>query len=89
MDWLFAFSPGLQRQSEQAIWLSLLPIALGHAASLALVAVLLVMALGAWFVYRCFGLAILRQKWVNFDLIWAVALLVVGSLALARGMAIL
>lgn len=42
MGWLFALSLGLQRQSERAIWISLLPIAAGHAASLALVAVLVV-----------------------------------------------
>src|SRR5512134_2626812 len=38
MGWLFALSVGLQRQSDRAIWSSLLPIAAGHAASLALVA---------------------------------------------------
>ena len=42
MGWLFALSVGLQRQSERAIWLSLLPIAAGHAASLLLVAVLVI-----------------------------------------------
>lgn len=187
MGWLFALSLGLQRQSERAIWLSLLPIAAGHAASLALVAVLVlagaqfisteilkvatavaligfgiyktlnyyrhprwvgmqvgladlawwsflmamahgaglmiapslvsmaaphgahhhghvtsaasslnvslgvlfhtlsmlvVMAVVAWFVYKYVGLAVLQRRWVNFDLIWAVALLVVGSVAL-------
>ena len=199
MGWLFALSLGLQRQSERAIWVSLLPIAAGHAASLVLVAglvlagaqfvstavlqlltalvligfglykifnyyrhprwvgmqvsmkdlvwwsflmamahgaglmvapvllsmtsapsemaahadhaahvghvvqqaslassgldmsmgvflhtaaMLLVMALIAWIVYRRVGLAILRQRWVNFDLIWAVALLIAGGAAL-------
>ncbi|MDT8305111.1 MAG: hypothetical protein RRC07_04190 [Anaerolineae bacterium] len=200
MGWLFALSMGLQRQSERAIWVSLLPIAAGHAASLALVAVLViagaqflsttilelataavllsfglykiinhyrhprwvgmkigmrdlawwsflmavahgaglmiapfllgmtanasaggehaahashgaatlssgvemslsvavhtlsmlvVMALVAWIVYKRLGLAILRQRWVNFDLIWAVALLVVGGIALLSGVGIL
>lgn len=199
MGWLFALSLGLQRQSERAIWSSLLPIAAGHAASLALVAalvvagaqfisssvleiatallligfglykvfnyyrhprwvgmrvgmgdlawwsflmamahgaglmiapvvlaltagaamdhrttggghtahmsagagleislgvlihtlsMLVVMAVVAWFVYRRFGLSILRQHWVNFDLIWAAALLVVGFIALLNGLAI-
>lgn len=183
MGWLFALSLGLQQQNERAIWVSMLPIAAGHAASLAIVAVvvlagaqfissavlglatgllligfglykvfnyyrhprwvgmqvglrdlavwsflmatahgaglmvapvllgmaashgshytpttsganmslgllvhtlsmLAVMAVVAWFVYKRFGLAILRQRWVNFDLIWAVALLVVGAVAL-------
>lgn len=196
MGWLFALSLGLQRQSERAIWASLLPIAAGHAASLLLVAalvlagaqfistsilelltalaligfglykivnyyrhprwvgmqvsmkdlawwsflmamahgaglmvapallsmtsaqsdmathgehaghvvqqagmassslemslgvllhtgaMLLVMALVAWIVYRRVGLNILRKRWVNFDLIWAVALLIAGGAAL-------
>lgn len=197
MGWLFALSVGLQRQSERAIWVSLLPIAAGHAASLVLVAVvviagaqflsttilelataalllgfglykianyyrhprwvgmkvsmgdlvwwsflmavahgaglmiapfllgmtenasgagehmshgaatlssgvemslgvalhtasmLIVMALVAWIVYKRLGLAILRQRWVNFDLIWAVALLLVGGIALLSGLGVL
>jgi len=43
---------------------------------------LLVMALVAWIVYKKAGLAVLRTSWVNFDLIWAVALLIVGAVAL-------
>lgn len=43
---------------------------------------LVVMGSCAWLVYRKFGLAVLRQKWINFDLIWAVALLLVGIVAL-------
>jgi hypothetical protein len=38
MGWLFALARGLQQENERAIWTSLLPIAIGHAASLALVA---------------------------------------------------
>lgn len=45
-------------------------------------AMLVVMALVAWFVYKRFGLRILRSHWINFDLIWAAALLFVGSIAL-------
>jgi hypothetical protein len=188
MGWLFALSLGLQRRSERAIWVSLLPIAAGHAASIALVALLVlagsqlipttlmevatallligfgaykiayyyrhprwvgmkvglgdltwwsflmamahgaglmiapaligiaaghhthhllgggagvgvslgvlahtasmlvVMVIVAWFVYKRFGLAILRQQWVNFDLIWAVALLIVGGIALLNAL---
>jgi hypothetical protein len=47
---------------------------------------LVVMALVARIVYRKLGLAVLRRSWVNFDLIWAVALLVVGVLALTHAM---
>lgn len=50
---------------------------------------LIVMALVAWIVYRKFGLAILRSHWINFDLIWAAALLVVGVIALLGGLGIL
>lgn len=45
MGWLFAVALGLNRDSRRAMWLSLLPIALGHAASVAVV-VALVVALG-------------------------------------------
>jgi len=181
MGWLFALSMGLQQGSSRAIWRALLPITLGHAASVAAVAMvvlagaqfislaglqalmavaligfgvhkvvnyqrhprwvgmkvnaadltwwsflmatahgaglmvapvligiagvhaahghpaeaefalgigvhtlamLAVMAATAWIVYEKLGLAVLRSKWVNFDLIWAVALLVVGGMAL-------
>ncbi|MCC6165885.1 MAG: hypothetical protein IT329_01535 [Caldilineaceae bacterium] len=40
MGWLFALSLGLQQRSARAIWLALAPIALGHAAALAAVALL-------------------------------------------------
>lgn len=187
MGWLFALSLGLQQRSERAIWVSLFPIAAGHAASVAAVAgivlagmrfvssttlqwltavilsvfgvyklfnyyrhprwvgmkvgvrdlfvwsflmatahgaglmvvpallgvatihgshhgspdlqmppgagmflavgahtiaMLVVMGAIAWIVYKKLGLAVLRQKWINFDLIWAVALLLVGGIAL-------
>lgn len=179
MGWLFALALGLQQKSERAIWQSLVPISIGHAASILLVAglvlaagqlistatlrlvtaagllvfgifklfnyyrhprwvgmrdlffwsflmaaahgaglmvaptlleiagsrgdlqtwlssgagvlmgvglhtlsMLVVMAAVAAIVYRKLGLQILRQSWINFDLIWAVALLVVGLIAL-------
>lgn len=44
-------------------------------------AMLVVMAAVAWAVYKWVGLAVLRSRWVNFDLVWAVALLVVGVIA--------
>jgi len=45
-------------------------------------AMLAVMLVTALVVYRKLGLTILRRRWVNFDMIWAVALLVVGATAL-------
>ena len=42
MGWLFALSMGLQQRSERAIWVSFLPIAAGHAASIGVVALLIV-----------------------------------------------
>ena len=45
MGWLFAAGLGLNRNSERVVWLSLIPIALGHALAVALVLVA-VLALG-------------------------------------------
>lgn len=42
MGWLFAVALGLHRDSRRALWLSLLPIALGHAVSVAVVVALVV-----------------------------------------------
>jgi hypothetical protein len=42
MGWLFAVALGLHRRSRRVVWLSLLPIALGHALSVAVVAGLFV-----------------------------------------------
>ena len=47
MGWLFALALGLQRRSERAIALALIPIAAGHAVSVAAVAGA-VLALGTW-----------------------------------------
>ena len=57
---------------------------LGLALALHTGAMLVVMALIAWIVYRKLGLAVLRRSWINFDFLWAIALLVVGGLALGR-----
>ncbi|HSJ58077.1 MAG TPA: hypothetical protein VLC95_12905 [Anaerolineae bacterium] len=38
MGWLFALALGLQQKSDRAIWAALVPITLGHAASVALAA---------------------------------------------------
>jgi hypothetical protein len=43
---------------------------------------LAVTAAVALLVYRKFGLAMLRQSWLNLDLIWAIALVVTGVAAL-------
>lgn len=45
MGWLFAVALGLHRQSRRVMWLSLVPIAVGHALSIAVV-VAAVVALG-------------------------------------------
>ena len=45
MGWLFAVALGLNRRSERIVWVSLLPIGLGHALAIALV-LALVLALG-------------------------------------------
>src|SRR5260370_7529446 len=45
MGWLFATALGLHRRSRRVVWLSLIPIALGHALSIAVV-VAAVVALG-------------------------------------------
>lgn len=37
----------------------------------------------AWVVYRYVGLGLLRRAWLNLDLVWALLLIVVGSIALA------
>lgn len=184
MGWLFALARGLQQEKTHAIWAALIPIALGHAASIALtatvilalqtfisldllawitaalllgfgvhkltnwyrhprwvgmrvewhelalwsflmatahgaglmvapvlvgtmsmehsshllhsssgnmwvaigfhtVSMFLTMAFIAWLVYRKLGLKVLRQGWLNFDLIWAIALVIGGGVALA------
>ena len=41
-------------------------------------AYLAVTGLMAWIVYRRIGLALLRKTWINFDLVWAVALVSAG-----------
>jgi hypothetical protein len=43
MGWLFAVGLGLHRQSRRVVWLSLVPIAAGHAASIAMVAAAVLM----------------------------------------------
>jgi hypothetical protein len=44
MGWLFAVALGLHRGNRRVVWLSLLPIGLGHALSVAAVALLFILA---------------------------------------------
>ena len=46
------------------------------------VAYLAVTGLFAWVVYRKLGLALLRKAWLNFDLVWAAALVTTGLVTL-------
>ena len=151
MGWLFAAALGLNRQTERAVWLSLLPIGLGHALAVAVI-LFLALALGlilepgqlarfgavilfawagwhllygrhhklrfgmqiglgglflwsflmanahgalhtavmlatigtiAFVVYKWVGVAFLRRGWINFDLVWTVALIACGMILLA------
>lgn len=59
-------------QTATGAWATLIH-SLGYLAATAAVALL---------VYRKFGLAMLRQSWLNLDLIWAIALIVTGVAAL-------
>jgi len=45
-------------------------------------AYLAVTGLIAWVVYRKLGLALLRKAWLNFDLVWAAALVATGIVTL-------
>jgi hypothetical protein len=62
-----------------------LDLALGVA--LHTLAMLVVMGAVAWIVYRRVGLAALRKNWINFDLMWAVTLVVVGAIAVVMAAA--
>jgi hypothetical protein len=66
-----------------------MPMAAGTGAGTGIAATLIhtlgylsVTALIALLVYRKFGLSLLRQGWFNLDLVWAVALIVTGCVAL-------
>ncbi len=53
----------------------------GSVAIVHTVAMLLVAGAIAWIFYRYIGLALLRRVWFNVDLIWAVALIAAGAIA--------
>ena len=54
------------------------PLAALLATGVHTIAYLAVTGLTAWVVYQKLGLALLRTAWFNFDLLWAVALVVTG-----------
>lgn len=58
------------------------PLAAILATGVHTIAYLAVTGLLAWVVYRKLGLALLRKAWVNFDLIWAAALVATGLVTL-------
>jgi hypothetical protein len=70
MGWLFAVALGLHRASRRAVWLSLVPIALGHALSVAAV-VLAVVALGVVINYRIIGIVggLILLAWAGYH-VW-------------------
>src|SRR3989449_1826051 len=95
MGWLFAVARGLQDQRRSTVLRSLLPIAAGHEASIAVVVGLVavaqltvtprllpLLAAGALVVYDRYGLGFLRRAWFNMDLIWAVTLITAGIVTL-------
>jgi hypothetical protein len=71
MGWLFAVALGLYRQSRQAVLIALIPIALGHAASIAVVAYA-VMALGTTIDPATFRIAsgVLLIAWGAYHLLY-------------------
>jgi hypothetical protein len=58
------------------------PLAAMLATGVHTIAYLAVTGLIAWAVYRKLGLALLRKAWINFDLVWAAALVVTGLVTL-------
>jgi hypothetical protein len=54
------------------------PLAALAATGVHTLAYLAVTGLFAWVVYRKLGLALLRKAWLNFELVWAVALVATG-----------
>jgi hypothetical protein len=81
-------SSTVQAQSPMAGHRHVSPTARPLAAMLATgvhtVAYLAVTGLVAWVVYRKLGLALLRKAWLNFDLVWAAALVATGLVTLLR-----
>ncbi len=62
MGWLFAVALGLHRQDRRIVWLALVPIALGHAVSIAAVGLVLLWVgwfMGSWTLRVGAGLALI------------------------------
>ena len=62
MGWLFAVALGLHRQDRRIVWLALVPIALGHAVSIAAVKLVLLWVgwfMGSWTLRVGAGLALI------------------------------
>ena len=71
------------RDHQNGLDLEAVPVAEGVAAViLHSVAMLAVMAAGAFVVYEWLGVGILRRAWANLDLLWALALVAAGVLTL-------
>src|SRR5438132_1331075 len=79
MGWLFAVALGMQEQKGSAVARSLAGMV---ATGVHTVAYLAVTGLVASVVYRKLGLALLRKAWLNFDLVWAAALMATGLVTL-------
>jgi hypothetical protein len=77
----YAHARLVQELSSQVIARS--PLLLLAAVLVHTLSMLVVTTAVALLVYEKLGLAILRQAWFNLDLLWAVALLIAGVLALA------
>jgi hypothetical protein len=58
------------------------PLAGMLATGLHTISYLAVTGLVAWVVYRKLGLGLLRKAWLNFDLVWAGALIATGLVTL-------
>ena len=76
--------------SAHGAGLMVLPVVMGHAhgpisgwaVAVHTLGYLLVTGSVAWVVYEKLGLALLKKAWVNLDLVWAVALVGTGAVAL-------
>jgi hypothetical protein len=74
--------PPLQPAAHAHMTQAVSPLAALLAASIHTAAYLAVTTLIAWIVYRKLGLALLRETWLNFNLVWGVALIATGLFTL-------
>jgi hypothetical protein len=59
-----------------SLWIGLLAVAV-HT-----LAMLIAAGLIAWLIFAWIGLSVLRRAWINFDLVWSIALVVTGAIFL-------